>query len=208
MVAEQASRRTIRTVGRPGSREGEAMSSNYQPWEGSEAVANGGQEVESWYAVQTRARHEKAAANRLSERGVTTFLPTVTEVHRWNDRKKTVQLPLFSCYLFVKLMPGNEERQRVLRTDSVLGLVGAQGVGTPIPSNQIDAVRTLVTEQFPCHPHPFLKTGQRVRIRGGALDGIEGIFLSRQGERRLVISVDAMQRSLAIQVEGYDVEPI
>ena len=105
-------------------------------------------------------------------------------------------------------MPGNEERQRVLRTDSVLGLVGAQGVGTPIPSNQIDAVRTLVTEQLPCHPHPFLKTGQRVRIRGGALDGIEGIFLSRQGERRLVISVDAMQRSLAIQVEGYDVEPI
>ena len=184
------------------------MSSNYQPSEVSDTGTNGGQNVESWYAVQTRARHEKAAAHRLSERGVTTFLPTVTEVHRWNDRKKTVQLPLFSCYLFVKLMPGNEERQRVLRTDSVLGLVGAQGVGTPIPNNQIDAVRTLVTEQLPCHPHPFLKTGQRVRIRGGALDGVEGIFLSRQGERRLVISVDAMQRSLAVQVEGYDVEPI
>src|SRR3984885_8804200 len=184
------------------------MSSNYQPWEVSEAVADGGQNVESWYAVQTRARHEKAAANRLSERGVITFLPTVTEVHRWNDRKKTVQLPLFSCYLFVKLMPRNEERQRVLRTDSVLGLVGAQGVGTPIPNEQIDAVRILVKEQLPCCSHPFLKTGQRVRIRGGALEGLEGIFLSRHGERRLIISVDAMQRSLAIQVEGYDVEPI
>lgn len=102
----------------------------------------------------------------------------------------------------------NEERQRVLCTDSVLGLVGAQGVGTAIPDEQIDAVRILVGGRVPCCPHPFLKTGQRVRIRGGALEGLEGIFLSRQGERRLIISVDAMHRSLAIQVEGYDVEPI
>jgi transcription antitermination factor NusG len=167
-----------------------------------------GQNVENWYAVHTRVQHEKAVAYRLRERGVTTFLPTFTEVHRWKDRRKTVELPLFSCYLFVKLMPRNEERQRVLRTDSVLGLVGTQGIGTPIPNEQIDAVRILVKEQLPCCSHPFLKIGQRVRIRGGALGGLEGIFLSRHGERRLIISVDAMQRSLAIQVEGYDVEPI
>jgi transcription antitermination factor NusG len=166
------------------------------------------QNSEKWYAVHTRARHERAVAVRLGERGVTTFLPTVTEVHRWNDRRKTIELPLFSCYLFVRLMPCNEERQRVLRTDSVLGLVGTPGVGTPIPNEQIDAVRILVSERLPCCPHPFLKAGQRVRIRGGALEGLEGIFLSRQGERRLIISVDAMQRSLAIQLEGYEVEPL
>jgi transcription antitermination factor NusG len=184
------------------------MSTNNQLWEFREQASIVGQNAENWYAVLTRARHEKAAAHRLGERGVTTFLPTVTEVHRWNDRKKTVELPLFSCYLFVKLMPGNEERQRVLRTDSVLGLVGTQGLGTPIPNDQIDAIRTLVSEQLPCSSHPFLKTGQRVRIRGGALEGIEGILLSRNGDRRLIISVDAMQRSLAVQVEGYDVEPV
>lgn len=166
------------------------------------------QTAENWYAVHTRAQHEKAVAHRLRERGVTTFLPTFTEVHRWKDRRKTIELPLFSCYLFVKLMPCNEQRQRVLRTDSVIGLVGAQGVGTPIPNEQIGALRILVEEKLPCCSHPFLKTGQRVRIRGGALEGLEGIFLSRQGERRLIISVDAMQRSLAIQVEGYEVEPI
>jgi transcription antitermination factor NusG len=171
-------------------------------------VVIGEQHDEKWYAVHTRARHERAVALRLGERGVTTFLPTIKEVHRWNDRKKTVELPLFGCYLFVKLMPRNEERQRVLRTDSVLGLVGATGVGTPIPDEQIDAVRILVSERLPYHYHPFLKTGQRVRIRGGALEGLEGIFLSRHGEKRLVISVDAMQRSLAIQVEGYEVEPL
>ena len=166
------------------------------------------QTAESWYAVHTRAQHEKAVAHRLRERGVTTFLPTFTEVHRWKDRRKTVELPLFSCYLFVKLMPCNEDRQRVLRTDSVIALVGAQGVGTPIPNEQIGAIQILVEGKLPCCSHPFLKTGQRVRIRGGALEGLEGIFLSRQGERRLIISVDAMQRSLAIQVEGYEVEPI
>jgi transcription antitermination factor NusG len=166
------------------------------------------QNGENWYAVHTRAQHEKAVAHRLSERGVTTFLPTFTEVHHWNDRRKRIELPLFSCYLFARLMPRNEDRQRVLRTDSVLGLVGAQGVGTPIPNEQIEAVRILVAEKLPCCSHPFLKTGQRVRIRGGALEGLEGIFLSWRGERRLIISVDAMQRSLAIQVEGYEVEPI
>jgi transcriptional antiterminator NusG len=184
------------------------MSTSSQSWDLPDSAATVGQSVENWYAVQTRARHEKAAAQRLCERGVTTFLPTVNQVHRWNDRKKTVTLPLFSCYLFVKLMPSNQERQRVLRTDSVLGLVGTQGLGTPIPNDQIDALRTLVNEQLPCCSHPFLKTGQRVRIRGGALEGLEGILLSRNGDRRLIISVDAMQRSIAVRVEGYDVEPV
>jgi transcription antitermination factor NusG len=164
---------------------------------------------ENWYAVQTRARHEKAVAYRLCERGVTTFLPTVREVHRWNDRKKIVDIPLFSCYLFVKLMPSNQERQRVLRTESVLGLVGdLHGMGTPIPNEQIDAVRILVNEKLPWSSYPFLNIGQRVRVRGGALDGVEGILQSRKGDRKLVISVDAMQRSLAVQIDGYDVEPV
>lgn len=183
------------------------MSNQTQELSSSAATVEGS--GENWYAVQTRARHEKAVAYRLCERGVTTFLPTVKEVHRWKDRRKTVNLPLFDCYLFVKMMPGNEERQRVLRTDSVLGLVGtAQGMGTPIPDEQIDAIRVLVNERIPWSAYPFLKIGQRVRIRGGALDGIEGILDSRRGDRRLVISVDAVQRSLAVQIEGYDVEPV
>jgi len=184
------------------------MSTNCQSWESTNSAALAGENIENWYAVQTQARHEKAVAHRLCEKGVTHFLPTITEVHRWKDRKKTVTLPLFNCYLFVKLMPTNEERQRVLRIDSVVGLLGTQGMGTPIPNDQIDAIRTLVNEKLPCCAHPFLKTGQRVRIRGGALDGVEGVLLSRPQDRRLVISVDAMQRSLAVRIEGYDVEPV
>jgi transcription antitermination factor NusG len=177
-------------------------------WEFPGSAAVMGKDMDSWYAVMTRSRHEKVVAQRLQEKGVNTFLPTVMEVHRWRDRKKEVELPLFSCYLFVKLMPGNEERQRVLRVDSVLGFVGTAVGGTPIPDEQINAVRTLVSERLPYAVHPFLQAGQRVRIRSGALDGMEGILVSRKGDRKLILSVDAMQRSLAVQIDGYDVEPV
>ena len=184
------------------------MSTSNQSWEFPSVAANAAAGLQSWYAVQTRARHERVVSRRLSETGVTTFLPTVTEIHRWSDRKKTVELPLFSCYLFVKLVPSNEERLRVLQVDSVLRFVGIRGLGTSIPDEQIDAVRVLVDEQLPFCSHPFLKIGQRVRIRGGAMDGVEGILTSRNGDQSLVISVDAIQRSLAVRVQGYDLEAI
>ncbi|QNI33474.1 UpxY family transcription antiterminator [Alloacidobacterium dinghuense] len=184
------------------------MSTSNQVWESLNTTANVGNDVENWYGVQTRARHEKVVASRLCEKGVTTFFPTVTEVHRWSDRKKLVELPLFSCYLFVKLAPCNEDRQKVLRIDSVLSLVGPDRTGTPIPSEQIEAVRILVKKKLSYTCHPYLKIGQRVRVRSGALDGMEGILQSRKGDSKLIISVDAMQRSLAIQIDGYDIEPI
>jgi transcription termination/antitermination protein NusG len=164
-------------------------------------------ETESWYGLQTRPRHEKIVAHRLKERGVTAFLPLVSEEHRWSDRKKTVQVPLFSCYVFAKFAPNRSERLRVLRVDGVFGLVGDRGEGTPIPDEQIAAVQSLVETQLPWSTHPFLKIGQRVRIRSGVLDGLEGILVSRNGDRSLVISVEAIQRSLAVRVEGYEVEP-
>jgi transcription antitermination factor NusG len=165
-------------------------------------------EAENWYGLHTRSRHEKIVAQRLEERGVKTFLPVVTEVHRWSDRKKSVEMPLFSCYVFAKFAPRREERLRVLRVDGVFGLVGDRGEGSPIPEEQIDAVRSVVGGQMPWSSHPFLKIGQRVRIRSGALDGTEGILVSRNGDRTLVISVDAIQRSLAVRVEGYEVEAV
>src|SRR6266536_144215 len=164
-------------------------------------------ELESLYGLHPRPRHEKLVAQRHEERGVTAFLPLVTEVHRWSDRKKAVQLPLFSCYVFAKFSMNRVERLRVLRVDGVFGLVGSKGEGTPIPDEQIVAVRSLVETQLPWTSHPFLKIGQRVRIRSGALDGLEGILVSRNGDRTLVVSIEAIQRSLAVRVEGYEVEP-
>ena len=167
------------------------------------------QEPANWYAVQTRARNEKVISERLQEQGLTTFLPLVTEIRRWSDRKKKVELPLFSCYVFVKLVAGNnDERMRVYRTNGVFRIVSMRGEAIPIPDEQIEALRTVVTQQVPWTEHPFLKIGQRVRIRGGSLEGVEGVLLSRNGDRTLIISVDAIQRSLAVRVEGYDVEAL
>jgi transcription antitermination factor NusG len=163
-------------------------------------------EGQRWYALHTRPRHEKIVEQRLNDRGVATFLPIVTEVHRWSDRKKSVQLPLFSCYVFAKLVPNRADRLRVLRVDGVLGLLGSHNEGTPIPDEQILAVQTVVDAAVPWSSHPFLKIGQRVRICSGALDGLEGILVARNGGDTLVISVDAIQRSLAVRVEGYQVE--
>lgn len=188
------------------------MSTSDQSWTVPQSplfLAGGaGADVEKWFAVQTRARHEKVVVQRLSDKGVTTFLPLVRQVHRWSDRRKTVDLPLFSCYVFAKLAPRNDECLRVLLVDGVLRFVGPRGQATPIPDEQIDTIRTLVEEQLPYCFHPFLKIGQRVRVRGGALDGVEGILVSRSGERTLVVSVNAIDRSLAVRIEGYDVEPI
>jgi transcription antitermination factor NusG len=88
------------------------------------------------------------------------------------------------------------------------GLAGAPYAGAPIPEEQIEAVRMLVEERMPWAPHPFLKIGQRVRVRGGALDGMEGILVGRNGNRSLVISVDAIQRSIAVSLAGYGFEAV
>ncbi len=164
--------------------------------------------LESWYAVQTRARHERVVMQRFQDKGLTSFLPVVTEKRRWSDRWKEVELPLFSCYVFVKIMATNEDRLRVLCTDSVFDFVGTPRHGTPIPDEQIEAVQTIVMERMNWETYPFLKIGQRVRIRSGSLTGVEGILVSRNGKRSVVVSVDAIQRSLAVRVEGYEIEAV
>ena len=184
------------------------MAATSHTWEylgDTPAIAGSGK---SWYAVQTRARHERVVLQRFREKGLTTFLPVFTEIRRWSDRQKVLELPLFSCYVFVKIMNTNEDRQRVLFTESVFDFVGLPRRGTPIPDEQIEAVRTIVEERVSWHSHPFLKIGQRIRIRSGALDGVEGILIDRNGRDTLVISVDLIQRSMAIRIDGYSVEPV
>ncbi len=163
-----------------------------------------------WYAIHIRAKHEKHVAKHLDEQGIPTFLPLVNEIHRWSDRNKTVQIPLFSCYAFVNLPPIAEVRAKILFTDGVLRFVGSggRGEGTPIADAEIESVRTLLKSTAKYSACPFLNIGQRVRVRGGALEGIEGILMARNGSRTLVISVEPIQRSLAVSIDDYVVEAI
>lgn len=162
----------------------------------------------SWFAVQTKARHEKRVAAELTEKGVAVFLPLSTEVHQWSDRKRKVELPLFTTYVFVRIGENRNHRVNVLETNGVFRFVGIRGTGVPIPDEQIESLQTIIREKVPFSPHPFLDVGQKVRIRGGSLDGICGILLAINDDRSLIVSVDSVQRSLAIQIDGYGVEPI
>jgi transcription termination/antitermination protein NusG len=161
-----------------------------------------------WYAVQTRPRYEKKVYSTLISAGLHGFLPLTKEVHRWSDRRAVVQVPIFPCYLFVRIVPFGENRILVLRASGAIGFVGMHGHGIPIPDEQIENLRILATNNMTTYAYPFLKLGQRVRIRGGCLEGIQGILLAREGDRKVVVSVDAIQRSLVFSITGYDIEPV
>ena len=161
-----------------------------------------------WFAIHTYPRHEKRVAGELVQKGVEIYLPLIARRHQWSDRQKLVELPLFPCYAFARISPSAEARVQILRTSGVIGLVGAAGYGEPIPDSQIENVRILLTNKIKLDPYHFLKVGQRVRVRGGSLDGLEGILVRRNGNRRLVISVDSLERSMSISIEGLDVEPV
>jgi transcription antitermination factor NusG len=161
-----------------------------------------------WYAVHTIARHEKRVAEQLQEKRIFTFLPVLQQIHRWSDRLRKVDVPLFSCYAFVRIAPNGQNRLDVLQTKGVLGFVGSKGQGTSIADEEIEGLRTAMREKIPCVPHPFIESGKRVRIRGGCLDAIEGI-LERQGpDQSLVVSIELLRRSVSIRVDGYDIEAI
>jgi transcriptional antiterminator NusG len=160
----------------------------------------------NWYAVHTMARHEKRVAAQFEEKRVCTFLPLLHQIHRWSDRRRKVEVPLFSCYAFVRMAQIVEERLKVLRTPGVLGFVGSERQGTPIPDEQIESLRTAIRENIPCFPYPFIREGRRVRIRGGSLDGVEGILVRQGVDQSLVVSVELLRRSVAIRVEGYEIE--
>jgi len=165
-------------------------------------------DMPQWYAIRTRSRHEKIVAEQLVGHGIESFLPLVKRTHKWSDRAKEVELPLFAGYTFARLVLCSPDRLRVLKTHGVAGFVGKRGAGTPVPEGQIESVRTLLVNQIPIKDEPFLQIGQRVRIRGGALDGIEGNLAAHKGDRTLVIAIEPIDRLLSISIEGYRVEAV
>jgi transcription antitermination factor NusG len=159
-----------------------------------------------WYAFRTRSRHEKRANQQLEEAGIESFLPVAHHLRQWSDRRKNVELPLFPGYGFVRIDYLSSDRIRVLGVHGIVNLVGCRGSGTPIPDQQIQALRNLMVQKARCEPHPYPPIGRTVRIRGGALDGVQGILTEHREDRSLVISLEAIQRSVSIRIEGYDLE--
>lgn len=165
-------------------------------------------EESNWYAIHTMARHEKRVVQRLQEKRIFTFLPLVQQIHRWTDRWHKVEVPLFSCYAFVRIAPTAENRVRVLNIPGVLAFVGSERQGTPIPDQEIENLQLANREKIPCTMHPFVSAGRRMRIQGGSLHGVEGILVGQGKNQSLILSVELLGRSVAIRVQGYAFEVV
>lgn len=159
-----------------------------------------------WYAAYTRHQHEKAVARIMSLKGIETFLPVCNVTSHWKDRTKILQQPLFPGYVFLRA--DLRRRLPILEIPSVHFLVGGNSDPAAIPVEEIEAIRRALLSRFLVEPYPFLTAGDRVRIKGGPLEGLEGILVRKKKEHRLILSVEMLQKSVAVEIDGYVVERI
>jgi len=159
-----------------------------------------------WYAAYTRANHERQVAAQLQARAVKHFLPLYGSTRRWKDRRVRLDLPLFPGYVFVRLPL--RDRLRVLQIPSVVRLVGFGGFPAALPDDQVEVLRAGLVGQLRAQPHPFLAVGRRVRVVRGPLAGAQGILIRAKGVFRVVLSLDLIMRSVAVELDAADLEPL
>ena len=162
--------------------------------------------MRAWYALQTRARHEKAVSNYLRIQGQEEFLPLYKSRRKWSDRVTVVELPLFGGYVFCRL--ARTSLASALSTPGVLKVLSYGSEPIPVPDCEIDAIRRATSGATPAVPCAYLKVGVQVRIRRGAMQGLEGRLERIKNSFRLVLSVHLLQRSVSLEVDPETVEVI
>ncbi len=158
-----------------------------------------------WYAAYTAARHEKRVAEQLERKQIEHFLPLYEAIHRWKDRRARVTLPLFPSYVFVRIPL--QDRLQVLAVPSVVHLVSFRGTPAPLSDTEIETLRQGLG-RVSAEPHPYLKVGRRVRVKSGPFRGMEGILKRKKDNFRLVLSLDLIMRSIVLDIDGAEVEPV
>jgi len=159
-----------------------------------------------WYAAYTCARHEKAVARQLGERGIHCFLPLYQSLRRWKDRRKELELALFPGYVFVHIPP--TRCTQVLQLRGVVRFVTFQGKPAALPEGEIEALRNGLEGQLRAEQHPYLKIGRKVEVVHGPLTGASGILSRKKDKCRVVLSLDLIMRSVAVEVDAADVRPL
>jgi transcription antitermination factor NusG len=159
---------------------------------------------ENWYALYTAPRHEKRVADQIGQQGISCFLPLYRSVRRWKDRRKELAMVLFPGYVFVQ-MP-LQVRLRVLQLPGAVRLVTFNGQPAVLPAEEVESLRTRLSGSGNIEPHPYLNVGQRVRVRSGPLQGLEGIIVRTKDRCRIVLSIHLIMRSVAVEVDECDLE--
>ena len=160
----------------------------------------------TWWAVYTRHQHEKAVAEMLTTKGFEVFLPLYESIRRWKDRSKILSLPLFPCYVFVR--GGLDRRLQVVTTPGIHNILYTGDQIAQIPEGEVNAIRVAVSSPVRIEPHPFLRCGEKVRVTRGSLEGVVGILLRKKSLYRLVLSVEMLAQSVAVEIDAADVEAL
>jgi transcription antitermination factor NusG len=159
-----------------------------------------------WYALYTKHQHEKTARDHLARKGFEVLLPLYRTAHRWKDRTKILQLPAFPCYLFIRAEL--DRKVDVLKTPGVFWFVESGGRACEVPESDVAGIRKIVESSARVEPHRFLKSGEFVQISRGPLAGVQGILTRIKNNYRVVLSVDVLQRGIAVEVDLSMIEPV
>jgi transcription antitermination factor NusG len=159
-----------------------------------------------WYALHVRTRFEKVVARNLKGKGYEEFLPLYRRTNRWSDRTKEIELPLFPGYVFCRF--NALDRLPILTVPGVNAVVGIGKNLLPVEETELDAIRAVLKSGTYCEPWPFLEVGQRVRVEYGPLAGTEGLVMMVKNTYRLVISVNMLQRSVAVEIDRDCLKPV
>jgi transcription antitermination factor NusG len=160
----------------------------------------------NWYALLTRHQHEKCVALALSNKNHVVYLPLYRSLRRWQDRSKQVLLPLFPCYVFIR--EGMDRQLQILKTPGIIHIVSWGGRPAIVPQTQLVAVRQIIESCLHVETHPYLQCGDRVRVKTGPLMGLEGILVRKKGLARLVVSMEMLGRSAAVEIDVLNLERI
>jgi transcription antitermination factor NusG len=162
-------------------------------------------EFTKWYALTVRYQHERQTERALQSKGLETLVPLYRSPRQWSDRVKSVDLPLFAGYVFCRFTV--DGRMQVLDTPGVGRIVGFGGALAPIDNSEIADIQRLLALNLPLAPWPYLKAGDRIRVERGPMRGLEGTLLRTKDALRLVIGVELLQRSIAVEVDRDAVVP-
>jgi transcription antitermination factor NusG len=152
-----------------------------------------------WFVLTSKTRHEKAVAETLRGKGLESFVPLYRLRRQWTDRVQPVDLPLFPGYVFCRFAYAG--RLGVLSTPGVTSLVSFSDTPTPVTDDEISRIRTIEASGLPSQPWPYVRVGQRARIEGGALAGLEGVLIREKDVLRVVVSVELLHRGVAVEID-------
>jgi len=154
----------------------------------------------SWYAIYTKARNEKKVHERLLEQGIESYLPLVKTLRQWSDRKKWVEVPLLSSYVFVRV-PQYQLRE-VIQVDGAAKYISFEGKPAAIPDKQIDNLRLLVNGEADIEvTGEKLSPGDPVEVTTGSLRGLTGELIKINNKNKVVVRIDRLDINLVVKIQ-------